>query len=106
VLRRVVEAAKESIRTIDIPGRIGGDEFAVILPGADETAARRAGQGLGASIAALSLRINETPVPVTASIGVASLDRFRPRIPTIEELLSAADSAMYRAKRSGKNRVE
>jgi len=105
VLRRVVEAIRESIRTIDIPGRIGGDEFVVILPGADATAAHRAGERLGASIEALSLKFSETPVTVTASIGVATLDLFRPRIPTLEELLSAADDAMYRAKRSGKNRV-
>jgi diguanylate cyclase (GGDEF)-like protein len=58
------------------------------------------------SIAAMSIRMHESQVTVTASIGIASLDRFRPRTPSLEELLSTADAAMYRAKRSGKNRVQ
>jgi len=97
-LQAVSSTIERSIRTIDIAARYGGDEFVVILP---ETHLD------GAAIVAERIRVatteNESPLPVTVSVGAAEL-----LVPESSPapLLDRADTALYRAKRSGKNRVE
>jgi diguanylate cyclase (GGDEF)-like protein len=91
-------------RAEDIPCRFGGEEFVVILPGADaDTAAQRAEQ-LRHSAEALVVRYLEQDLPrISVSIGVAV---FPEAGDTPEAVLKAADDALYRAKANGRNRVE
>ena len=105
VLQTLGRMIARCMRQLDIPTRYGGEEFAIILPATDRS---------GASVAAERLRKllekQETSISggrslqVTASFGCATMDTdFRPE--TALELVSAADEAVYRAKRAGRNRV-
>lgn len=99
VLGLVATALRQALRASDLPVRMGGDEFAAILPGADLATAREVGQRLFASFD--SLRGNHA---VTMSIGLAS---FRPEQPVDPEaLLRQADEAMYRAKKHSGHALE
>ena len=102
VLREAANALQETVREIDLAGRWGGEEFVLILPGTDSSD--------GAAVAerarrAIELRQIQTPdgqpVSVTASFGVASF----PSNAGLDALVAAADEALYRAKREGRNRV-
>jgi diguanylate cyclase (GGDEF)-like protein len=97
-LESVAAVIQESIRTIDIASRFGGEEFVVLLP---ETAL--SGAAVVAERIQSGVAVAPTPHPFTVSIGVAEWDS---RAPSRETLLDRADMALYRAKRSGKNRVE
>jgi diguanylate cyclase (GGDEF)-like protein len=102
VLREVVVRLRSAVRSTDVVARLGGDEFAVLL---DDFGSRPALHELAQRI----LRCLEAPielsgarVAITGTIGVAcSGERLR----SADDLLSAADSAMYRAKRRGRNHV-
>ena len=103
VLRSVGEAILRSVRALDIPARYGGDEFAVVLPQTDAAGAIRVCERLLKNIAALELRHGDQVMKLTVSLGLA----FFPTegIDAPEDLLRAADDALYRAKRGGRNRV-
>jgi diguanylate cyclase (GGDEF)-like protein len=98
VLRLVADAMRSSVRQADIVGRMGGDEFAVLMPETDADLADAAAKRLAASLRTV---FKGTPT-VTASIGVVSCTA--PDANT-DELLRRADQAMYEAKRTGKDRV-
>lgn len=107
VLRDVTETLSRSIRNEDILGRYGGEEFLVIMPGADEETADRAGERLRDAVARTGI-VNEyaaekTPVKVTLSIGAATLQPGKAHTP--KALLMRADQNLYRAKAGGKNKV-
>jgi diguanylate cyclase (GGDEF)-like protein len=101
VLKHVGEFLIQRIRRIDLPARIGGDEFVVICPETEKIAVRLVADRLRHGIQRLQ---NEqgTPLGITASIGIASFpeDGDLP-----EEILQRADRALYEAKALGKNRV-
>ncbi len=98
VLRLTADALRRSVREVDVVGRMGGDEFAVLMPETDGTLAAVATRRLSEGV-----RQAFDGVPtVTASIGVVS---FADTTATAEELLRRADQAMYEAKRAGKDRV-
>jgi diguanylate cyclase (GGDEF)-like protein len=98
VLRLVADAMRLAVRETDIVGRMGGDEFAVLMPETDGTLADAAAQRLAEGIKGA---FPTTPA-VTASIGVVSFDDTAA---TADEILRRADQAMYEAKRTGKDRV-
>lgn len=101
VLRIVVACCHTQLRARDLLGRLGGEEFAILLPEADIDAAVRVAERIREGVAAMPMRLGEHTVRVTVSIGVATY-RGAPRF---DAMLAAADEALYRAKRSGRNRV-
>lgn len=101
VLRVFAEVLRETLRESDVAGRWGGEEFVLLLPGADEEGAAQLAERVRAGLA--ERRIPGAPdLRVTASFGVAE---YTPGSGT-ERLLAAADGALYRAKHGGKDRVE
>jgi diguanylate cyclase (GGDEF)-like protein len=102
VLRRVGALVKNKVRTNDIVARVGGEEFAVILPEADMHGGEVLAEKLRKLVEAERVVQEGTVIPVTISLGVAEFD---PRYETAEQLVKAADEKLYEAKRSGRNRV-
>jgi diguanylate cyclase (GGDEF)-like protein len=102
VLRHFADVLRENVRDFDLPVRYGGEEFAVLLPETGLDGAEQLARRLQAALLRLRLaEIEGDRPPVTASFGVAAYPAAR----SAEELLSAADGALYRAKAAGKNRV-
>jgi diguanylate cyclase (GGDEF)-like protein len=101
VLRTFADVLRETLRGSDVAGRWGGEEFLLLLPGADEDGAAQLADRV--RIALSDRSIPDVPgLRVTASFGVAE---YAGETKT-EQLVAAADSALYRAKRAGKDRVE
>lgn len=104
VLRAVAQRVSHGLRESDEVGRFGGEEFLVILPGADERQAKVAAERIRRMIANDPIRIDGDSIDVTSSFGVATSENGG----TIDvaALVSAADCALYQAKENGRNRVE
>jgi diguanylate cyclase (GGDEF)-like protein len=101
VLRIFAEVLRETLRDSDVAGRWGGEEFLLLLPGADEDGAAQLAERVRVGLAARSVP-GIPGLRVTASFGVAEYAGET----NTEQLIAAADSALYRAKRAGKDRVE
>jgi diguanylate cyclase (GGDEF)-like protein len=102
VLVAVGATLRKVLRKNDLPGRIGGEEFAVLLPQTDPQEAVDVAERLRRALEALTLDDHGTPIPVTASFGVAMASDLDA---AADELYSRADASLYEAKRSGRNRV-
>jgi diguanylate cyclase (GGDEF)-like protein len=104
VLREVARRLGEGVRPYDLLGRLGGEEFLLVLPGCDPGETGRLGERLRTRLASDPVFFTGEPIAVTASFGAA----VRPAggLGTPEALLQAADAALYHAKRSGRDRVE
>jgi diguanylate cyclase (GGDEF)-like protein len=100
LLRHVARAAGEALRPGDTLARWGGDEFVLVLPGADS---RDAGAAVERLVATLETAAAENVMPVTLSVGVVTTGPGSPG--GANELLRKADELMYEAKRAGKNRT-
>jgi diguanylate cyclase (GGDEF)-like protein len=100
VLRRVASALSGEVGMAGSVARIGGDEFAVMIPGADADQAGAVVQGMLEALRQELLVINAEAIPVRASAGIAIYPRDGD---TAEVLLSAADMAMYGAKEAGRD---
>lgn len=101
ILKLFAAVVISGLRITDLSGRIGGEEFAALLPCSLEegmTAAERVREAFASS----GIVVEEGPVDTTVSIGVAG----GPAGTELEVLLAAADTALYQAKRGGRNRVE
>lgn len=102
MLVEVAGRLTHAVRENDAIGRFGGDEFIVVCTDTDAAAATEIADRIRAAIAA---PLSSTTLPVTASVGVAVCDAGAAGSTSIDDLLIAADDAMYRAKADGKNRV-
>jgi len=101
VLRQLAALVRANIRREDIFSRVGGEEFAIIVP---ETAAPDAAAVAGkirSLVEATEMMFDAISIPVTVSLGVAGMDSNE----TSESLYAKADALLYRAKQSGRNRV-
>jgi two-component system cell cycle response regulator len=109
VLREVAARIKAELRLSDALGRFGGEEFVVLLINADLASSTQVAQRIRASIADQPFQLSSgEKLPISVSIGVATLDDFE-RDHAVEgvaqQLVAHADSALYQAKESGRNRV-
>lgn len=102
VLSWVGARLKQTARTSDIVCRLGGEEFLLIAPGADEESARVAAERLRAAVEAAAPLTEIPSLRVTVSIGVASR---MPGVADTAALIRLADHAVYQAKANGRNRV-
>ena len=102
VLMNVADEIKNNIRQVDLAGRFGGEEFAVILPETDKIGAELSAERLRSAIKNRVIKAYDETINATVSIGVATFpdDASRP-----EELIDRSDWSMYRAKQTGRNRV-
>jgi diguanylate cyclase (GGDEF)-like protein/PAS domain S-box-containing protein len=103
MLRHFAGQISDELRRIDSAGRVGGEEFALLLPGADAAAATIFAERLRRRVADEPLRHDGIPVTITVSIGIAALDAADA---AADAALIRADRALYRAKGAGRNRVE
>jgi two-component system cell cycle response regulator len=101
VLKTVVERMQSRLRTEDLLGRWGGEEFMVVLPDVDLDGALTAAEGVREAIEETEVSVDGEHIPVTISGGVATWTRGDSQ----DELLDRADAALYDAKAAGRNQV-
>jgi diguanylate cyclase (GGDEF)-like protein len=101
VIAEIAGVLGKRMRATDVVARLGGDEFAVVLPRCDLDEAEEIADAIASSIRLHALPGEAAP-PITASIGIAT---FGPRAKSYDAVLSAADNAMYEAKRAGRDTV-
>jgi two-component system cell cycle response regulator len=104
VLREVARRLRSAVRAYDSVGRYGGEEFLVISPGCEGSAGISQAERLRQVVSAKPVGIQDTVISVTISLGVATLNMETKG--SVEQMLGAADRALYRAKLGGRNRVE
>lgn len=102
VLRVIAGRLLDSMREIDILGRYGGEEFAVLLPENDSASAQNVAERLRRRIEDAPISLEYSPLTVTISLGIATLDKG---CESLAALLDRADQALYTAKQEGRNRV-
>jgi diguanylate cyclase (GGDEF)-like protein len=102
VLRAFADLIRSHVRDVDVSGRIGGEEFAILLPETDGAGAAHVAERMRSSLNEIAIPLSEgAAIHVASSFGVAELTNGQ----SGDDLLRAADAALYRAKDEGKNRV-
>ena len=102
VLRECMHRVKLTIREYDSVGRFGGEEFIVVLPGANDGDAFSVAERIRLRIKEKAVDVEGISISFTASQGVATSNGDT----TVDEMIAMADQALYRAKENGRNRVE
>ncbi len=98
-----LRSSRKTIREVDLAGRWGGEEFALLLPGTDARGGMQLAERLRTAIESQAVILPDgSALKITASLGVSSYSAPG----SVEELFEAADEALYRAKTSGKNQVK
>jgi diguanylate cyclase (GGDEF)-like protein len=103
VLELFSETARQSIRSSDLIGRLGGEEFAAVLYDTNRDKAVAVAERIRESFAQVSLEVDSRPVCATVSIGLV---HCQDAVLDVPQLLAQADQALYYAKERGRNRVE
>ena len=104
VLKALATECKNRIRKTDSIGRYGGEEFMIILPESDEDSAFHVAESIRKSIADLDFRSNEDLIKITISIGIKTVYHNEDSL-SVEYIIKCADSALYNAKRNGRNQT-
>lgn len=100
VLRMLADILQTAVRSGDLLGRLGGEEFAIILPGADGPDADRIAERLLADVRQARVPVPGRMLAITISIGISVMRRRS----TLDDLLATADQALYAAKTAGRDR--
>ncbi|MGB2742012.1 MAG: GGDEF domain-containing protein [Cognaticolwellia sp.] len=103
VLKHICNICTEEIRKIDFFARYGGEEFIIILPNSEVSGAIKTAERIQRSLVDKSIEFEGKNVPVTLSMGICTLND---KHANFEQLIKDADSAMYKAKENGRNRIE
>ncbi len=101
-LIELVATCNTTLREVDVLGRIGGEEFAILLPGTEKQGAWHVAERLRQRIAAISIATDSGYFSITVSMGISEL---RIDGDSVQQLIKRADDALYRAKRQGRNLV-
>jgi diguanylate cyclase (GGDEF)-like protein len=101
-LIETVRRIRDSLRTEDLVGRLGGEEFVAVMPSTDGQSALAAAERIRSSFSEAPMRIGGSDITITVSVGVAVLDAQDQQY---SHLLRRADRAMYAAKTAGRNKV-
>lgn len=104
ILKKVTDTAHGLLRSADIIGRYGGEEFIILLPLTGAEQAYTLAERIRKAVANMSVQTDQGPTSVTLSIGIVERDLSSGK-DTIEELFHHADEAMYRAKLNGRNQT-
>ena len=104
VLKRAAALYRESVRSTDLVARYGGEEFAVMMPETSLVDAEAFAEKIRHLVESTPMQTQIGPLPITVSVGVASVPHTR--IHSAKELIIAADKALYRAKKAGRNQVQ
>lgn len=102
ILSELGAIIKENIREIDVAGRYGGEEFSIMLPDTDRKGAQFAAERIRQAVEKATIKVYDRMVQATLSIGISV---FPEDAQEMEELIDKADSALYMAKKMGRNRV-
>jgi len=102
VLRRLAKVMKTALRETDVAGRLGGEEFGVLLPQTGETEAQIIAERLRQAVMATEVTFEASTIRFTVSLGLAAAWRNEH---SVDDLMKRADMALYRAKETGRNRV-
>jgi len=103
ILKESCQACKAIVRPYDVFARFGGEEFIFLLPDTDTARAKAVADRLRLLVSEHVVSIDENSVRITISVGIAVFD---PKKDTLDDVISRADNALYRAKKMGKNRLE
>lgn len=101
-LKHVAQAIKGALRDLDVVGRIGGEEFSVLLPGVSDDRASKVAERIRAEVYASELKLAGEQCRMSVSVGGATFDSNA----SFSDLYRCADQKLYAAKRNGRNRVE
>jgi diguanylate cyclase (GGDEF)-like protein len=102
VMRRLADLFCKVVRENDLVGRYGGEEFLILLPDSDAQSGARTAERIRKKIEELEIETNRENISVTVSIGVSSYPKYGK---DADAIISAADTALYRAKSNGRNQV-
>ena len=102
ILRGLAMRLQREIRDTDLVARVGGDEFAILLPHADAEQAQIVAERLSHTVTSINPRLDDPSLRLSASFGMA---RYPENGASVEDLVTAADKAMYRAKQGGSGGV-
>ena len=102
VLKQIANIIRQSIRNSDIPGRIGGDEFAVLLPHSAAHKMTEFAERIRSAVAQSSITIDSKAIKLTVSIGIAE---FHSAEEMLDGVIKRADVALYEAKNNGRNNI-
>ncbi len=105
ILQRVAQTASQELRSVDVFGRYGGEEFVIILPMTNAQQAYPLAERIREQVATIRLPTEKGEASVTLSIGIAEL-RHTAQPKWVETLIRNADETMYHAKQAGRNRTE
>ena len=105
MLQRVTQIARSELRSADVIGRYGGEEFVIVLPMTNAHHAYPLAERIRTRVAAICVPTEKGDASVTVSIGIVEMFHS-PKVDSIDDLIRRADEAMYAAKQAGRNRTE